>query len=112
MDWKYRLIHKHNEKVTVKAVHYSKDEKFWLGYSCRKCGLRFGSIGEMQKHSKIHRRLKKKPCENCKTKTYLQTHHISYSPEITQELCPQCHGQWHAENTPNWGKKGCTNFMH
>lgn len=45
----------HHAKITVIARHYSKDEIFWLGYRCRKCGLRFDSILESQTHSMIHK---------------------------------------------------------
>ena len=99
-------------KLFVIARHYTEEEEFWLGYQCKKCGLRFDDIINLQNHSKIHQTIIKKPCEFCGVITQLQRHHISYEPEITKDICPKCHGMWHRDNTPNWGKKGCTKFMH
>lgn len=115
-----------NEKIVVLARHYSKDEEFWLGYKCRKCGLRFASITELQTHSKNHQNpkpsvfiykrktidtgkaIKTGICSQCGKAGITHLHHNNYHDEDplkdTQELCSSCHGKWHAKNTPNWGK--------
>lgn len=90
--------------ITVLARHYTENEEFWLGYRCRKCGLRFGNIQDMQRHSKIHQTIKLKKCENCGKKDQLQKHHIDYEDNITKWMCPKCHGKWHAKYTTNWGR--------
>lgn len=100
------------QKLLVIARHYNTEQIFWLGYRCKKCGLRFENINNLQLHSRIHQTIIKKPCEICGEVKQLQTHHISYDPEITKDICASCHGIWHRDNTPNWGTKGCTNFMH
>lgn len=95
------------QKLVVIARHYDQDQIFWLGYQCKKCGLRFENIEELQNHSKIHQTIIKKPCEFCGIITQLHRHHLSYEPEITKDICPKCHGKWHAEHTPMWGKRNC-----
>jgi len=93
------------ETITVLARHYTPDEEFWLGYQCKKCGLRFGSIQEMQKHSLIHQTIVLEICEKCGKLRQLVTHHIDYEENITERLCAECHGRWHSKFTPNWGTK-------
>lgn len=91
-------------KLKVIARHYTEQEEFDLGYQCKKCGLRFANIQDVQKHSKTHQRIKMKKCEFCGVWAQLQRHHITYEPEETVNICPKCHGEWHAKHTPNWGK--------
>lgn len=98
-------------KITVIARCYTRDEEFWLGYRCRKCGLRFESRVEINLHSLIHQTIIKRKCGICGEVKQLQKHHISYHPEIILELCAVCHGIWHRENTSNWGRKGCMEYM-
>lgn len=95
------------QKLLVIARNYNQDQIFWLGYKCKKCGLRFENIQELQYHSKIHQTIIKKPCEFCGVITQLHRHHIIYDPEITKDICPKCHGEWHAKHTPMWGKRKC-----
>ena len=51
-----------------------------------------------------------KVCALCGTQENLQTHHISYEPEITQVLCVRCHKGVHGHgvgkstNCPMFGK--------
>lgn len=118
------------KKITVLAPELSDDDKFWLGYKCRKCGLRFSTPKSMQAHTKLHRpdlvfkpqfyyfkgKLMKsdKPVRQGKCQingcdeTNTQLHHLAYDDtnpiEYTVELCAHHHGKWHAEHTPNWGK--------
>lgn len=118
-------------KQLVIARHYTPDEEFWLSYKCRKCGLRFETMGECQSHAKIHQTpkptifiYKGKPmdagkpvrtgiCSKCGKQGYTQLHHLQYHDDDplrdTIELCAQCHGIWHKENTPNWGKSLVSN---
>lgn len=90
------MKHRHNEYVTVKAVHYTKDEEFWLGYQCKKCGLRFENIQLANSHSKIHK--SKGVCPICKNYEILEKHHYSYKDFLkdkqknTLDLCNHCHG--------------------
>ncbi len=101
------MKYRHNEYVTVKAVHYTEDEKFWLGYCCKKCGLRFENIKTLQKHSFLHRVNGKKSCFKktkgicplCKKFRIIDQHHYSYKdfhkdPKAnTEPLCENCHGK-------------------
>jgi len=46
-------------------------------------------------------------CEICGAETNLQTHHISYDPEITIRVCVKCHNQLHPHHgvgKANWAK--------
>jgi len=36
-------------------------------------------------------------CAICRKREATQTHHISYAPEITIEVCPVCHGLLHGK---------------
>lgn len=97
----------HHVKITVIACHYSKDEIFWLGYKCRKCGLRFVNIQQLQEHSFNHRIDGKSSCKTktkgicplCKKFGNIEKHHYSYKdfeidPEAnTEPLCNSCHGK-------------------
>lgn len=104
------------------------EEIYWdLPYQCKKCDERFETQSKMQKHTREHQlqarldviiykgRIMRFPynvktgvCVNCGKECQTQLHHIEYHDEDplkdTMELCPNCHGEWHAENTPDWGK--------
>lgn len=83
-------------KIIVLARHYSQDDEFWLGYKCKKCGLRFSDITNLQTHSKIHRT--KGHCVICKKHKILEDHHYSYKDiekdkkKNTIRVCNECHG--------------------
>lgn len=40
-------------------------------------------------------------CEKCGSTEYLQSHHISYIPEVLQTLCVNCHIAVHNHGTGN-----------
>lgn len=47
-----------------------------------------------------------KTCERCGTRENIQTHHLSYDPEITQYLCVNCHQKVHGHGVGSVGFKG------
>jgi transposase-like protein len=47
-----------------------------------------------------------KKCERCGATEKLQMHHISYDPEITQDLCVNCHRNIHGHGVGSVGFQG------
>ena len=73
-----------------------------------KRGVKADANKKLSTHSKIQRAIKDgrliKPtkCETCGVQNKrLLGHHDDYNkPLDVRWLCPPCHGQWHANNTP------------